>query len=826
MLNVEPCTACEWVLWWVAASVGLFLASIGTRIGFWIYHKFGAKNVLYYRPDSNNLLKLLVFTGLVLAAFCMHYAVGCYAIHHVLKDAYRPTYAEELVDSLFRAIRTTGVAEHYTDFVEDFRTMLQATMPNKTAAHDWLVVYVSVVNLCIPVAGSALILGIFAKAFPKAALCLKNKNPWREKCYFSGLNPQSLALAKSIMAENKAQKKLWRPLIVFTDAYVDDEAESSFEAMLEAKQMGAICLRDDLTHVPKSKRGDRKYFLMEEDEYANLPALMGLTEARNVSYIKNVFIYLFVQSHLYERLDENIRARLKEEHHFTDEELPRLVPVNAHRNLVQNLFVSVPLFEPLIGKTENANHLSVTILGNGSIGTEAFLGTYWFGQILGKDTKPVALDIHVVSQDKPPVFAAKLDYINPEIRRTCRCVDGSQGEEKDAILEWADGQANKPYATITYHNENVKAGCLSKNPAWLQSDYFVVALGSDADNIAVAEKLRAHIGKKHVESDNKKDHTVITYAVYDSELCAALNARSDEKYGVYMHAFGSLDEVYSSDNVYMSKSRLLAEQTGLAYMQHNSDAHKKEQNGRENKKTNYNYCSDLARAMHIKYKIFSLGWIRYSLFCNPAERQEEMERLSLQYRRVCGIDKEYLAPEDRPERKDLDAKRELLAWLEHRRWNAFLRSIGYRHTPGEAEHTLKLHWCLVETSDPWASDAPEDYVYHTGTMVDKLDAVIPPNKGIGHYKPFDDPQQDVGVHRTPACWAACNRNEDGSVKDARLTEQELRNRCEKGVVDGAFRSLVKDGEDWLVPSTYLESWLGYDICTALTKEKVYVSTQS
>lgn len=845
MPNAETCTACTWVLGWIALSGLLFAASVGTRIGFWAYYKFSTKNVLYYRPGSNNLLKLLVFAGLVLAAFFMHYAVGCYQIHHLAAELYHPTYAEEAVDSLFRAIRTTGVPEHYTDFVEDYRQMLHATLPGKAAAHDWLVAYTTAVNVSIPVAGSALILGIFSKAFPKVALWLKNKNPWREKCYFSGLNPQSLALAKSIVADNKAQKKWWRPLIVFTDAYIDDEAESSFEALLEARQMGAICLRDDLAHVLKSKCGDRKYFLMEENEYANLPALMGLMEGRNVPFIKSAYIYLFVQSHLYERLDENIRARLTQEHQFEKTELPRLVPINAHRNLVQNLLVDVPLFEPLLHKTEDANTLSVTILGNGSIGTEAFLATYWFGQMLGKDTKPVALNIHVVSQDAASAFAAKLDYINPELRRTCRFTGAPKQEDKDTILEWADGQENGCYATITYYSENVKAGCLSKNPAWLQSDYFVVALGSDADNIAVAEKLRVHIGERHVlakaaadknaPSDAKgadMQHTVIAYAVYDAELCAALNARHDdvEQYGVYMHAFGSLDEVYSSDNVFMSKSRLLAEQTGLAYQHRNPAAHKEDQVGRENKKTNYNYWSDLARAMHIKYKIFSLGWIHHSLFVNPDEHRVEMERLSLQYRRVCGLEEAMLAMEDRLEYQGMETKRELLAWLEHRRWNAFLRSMGYRHNAQGADHTLKLHWCLVEARDPW-KEVSSKYVYDTKTIEDNLDKVFPAGERIGYYKAFDYCGQDVGVHRTPAGWAESNRNRDkdgkpdGTVKHAALTEQELLRRCESGMVDGAFLGLTKNGMEWLVPSTYIERWLDYDTCQALVEEKIYVSTE-
>ena len=63
------------------------------------------------------------------------------------------------------------------------------------------------------------------------------------------------------------------------------------------------------------------------------------------------------------------------------EEKPTIVPVRSYRNLIHNLFVDVPLYEPLINK-KDSNKLSLTILGNGIIGTEAFLNAYWFGQMM------------------------------------------------------------------------------------------------------------------------------------------------------------------------------------------------------------------------------------------------------------------------------------------------------------------------------------------------------------------------------------------------------------------------------------------------------------
>lgn len=799
------CNDCTWVLRFVNISVILFVIPWVVSIALLLKRRKEG-----YKPGQSGTVALTFTVGFILSAFFLHYAVGCCKIHHVVQDVHNLTYFEEFVASLFRAVRIVGVPEFYSEFVADLRWMLGLTLPESMiGVHDWIAVAATVMDIAIPIAGSALLLGIFARAFPKVMLFIRSLFFWREKCYFSGLNPQSVALAKSILearrAENKGKWWRIRPLLVFTDAYVDDEMEHSYELMLEAKGLGAVCVRDDLAHIIKTKRGKRSYFLMEEDEYANMPALMGLVEDRNVPYLKRAAIYLFVGSNLYERLEKNIRQRLMDpKYKLVGDDFPLLVPINAHRNLVNNLMVDVPLYEPLVGTDKT--QLSVTILGNGSIGTEAFLSTYWFGQMqrATADNKmvPCDLHVHVVSQDEESTFWDKIDYYNSEIRRTC--------DASNKILDWSPNKKNPPYASVTYHQANVKMGGMGENKAWLKSHYFIVALGSDADNIAVAEKLRKHIGKRRWE-DRSDANTVIAYVVYNTELCRSLNEHAQVEHGVYMYAFGDLEQVYSTQNVFMTQSAVRATQTGNAYNHRNSGAHEQEQKARSSERGNYNYWSSLARVMHITYKIFSLGWITTSLFEDREKHAAEMQVLKRRYARVCGLSDANVAEEDRRWRADLEEKKEHLAYLEHRRWNTFIRSLGYRRSD-KRSFSLKLHPCLVETRGPQAADP---YVFLTDEKLDYLDALRTPGSG---YKVYDYPHYEVGDLVTYRFFVAWNRNEDNTLKVPALDETTLLKLCEQFVERGAYQDDTPHVADWIIPLECLKEWLSNEDYDALTKE--------
>ena len=304
----------------------------------------------------------LVFSGfLLLSIWLLRFAIGYFAIAVSEDGTMSLTPLEEFVSSLFRALRTFSMEEEYAEYIMDIKALIAEVFPNAHWSFPIIktmtIVYASMLNLVAPIIGGAIILEILASIFPKIGLRWSYFFIKRPKYFFSELNSASLSLAKSIYNKEKSKK----PILIFTDTYVDDEKEKEYELLLEAKKYGAICIRDDLAHVRKTKYGKRAYFLMDENEFGNLQTLMGLTEDHNVKYIRDAYIYLFVQSDAYVQVEKQINEEFQEEKKkelLKGGEKPTIVPVNGYRNLVQNLFVKIPLYEPLIKKKMKRNSTS------------------------------------------------------------------------------------------------------------------------------------------------------------------------------------------------------------------------------------------------------------------------------------------------------------------------------------------------------------------------------------------------------------------------------------------------------------------------------------
>ncbi len=721
------------------ASAAIFVAAVILCI---------IRLVRYKRtPEKRNksgVSTALIFSGfLIISIWVLRFAIGYFDIIMPQNNVQPLTFWEEIFNSFFGALRTFSLEEEYADYIRNIKAVVGEILPENSLwisrCTNALVAYASLLNVIAPIAGGAIILEVLAKIFPKIKMRWVYWKFWRKKYFFSELNATSLALAKSISIKNKKEK----PVIIFTDTYIDDEKEKEYELLLEARQYGAICLRDDLAHVAKPRFGKREYYLMDENEFGNLQTLMGLINERNAKYIKNSYIYLFVQSDAYVQIETQVNKKLSSDvgmiKALKGGEHPIIVPVRGYRNLVHNLFLDVPLYEPLIGKADPTK-LSLTILGNGIIGTEAFISAYWFGQMMvsRRDANGVQtmteceVTINIVSKDEQEVFWSKIDYINPEIKATTQVLgDDAVFEPGDILCCDRKGEKNKPYCKVRYIQADVKIGGFwtaetEEVRQLLDSNYFVVALGNDADNISVAEKLRCSIGKKNLEANCERSvqNTVIAYAVFDSELSKALNeqklyqSRNKGKTDIYMHSFGCLDEVYSCENVYMSKSRLWAEETGKAYLKaKNDDSHLDDNRKRIEESNNYEYWANIARAMHVKYKVFSLGWIDTSVFdCinskSLEDHWEDVRENCRMYKRLAVMYDPKRLEKDGEEIKqyyELERKKHCLAWLEHRRWCAFTRTLGYRHTDVEnnlthkqshKEMSLKLHACLVEARRP------------------------------------------------------------------------------------------------------------------------------
>ncbi|MBQ8145624.1 MAG: hypothetical protein IJ039_02470 [Clostridia bacterium] len=660
--------------------------------------------------QKSGIGRVLAFSAcLITSVWCLRYAVGYFMAINPEDPTQVLTWGEEIFNSIVHALQSFSMDEDYTQYIISGKLMMREIFGPDTILQNVYGIYASVLNFVAPVVGGAIIFEILASVFPRIKLHICHLIVWREKYYFSKLNEGSLVLAKSIWSETKSLLK--KPVIIFCDAYIDSDDEKSTEMLQEARIIGAICVNDDIAHVRKNKLGVRKFFIIDENESTNLQTLTSLSGTFNYRYLKDAEIFLFTTDDAYIQVEKSVRDKLENDYGFTNDELPAFIPVDSYRNLVSNLLVDVPLFEPLIGREKNKDgtqDLNVTILGTGHIGTEMFLSTYWFGQILNCN-----LIINVLSQETEEEFWSKIDYVNPEIKHTTI--------KDDPILRInKKGDMSPVYCTVNYRQCDVKSSkfielMTDEKNGILNTDYFLVSLGSDEDNISVANTVREYIGQYHLSEDTL-DRTVVAYVVYNSELQDALNRKKrhcffNDQTDVYTCAIGSYREVYSMRNVFMTDHDLTA-QLMQEYYFNMQDSERKEKH-KKRMKDDYKHWASLARAMHVKYKMFSLGVMDVSLldYDNPADPEyvsHVKECLDTYKKTVAGE----FCTDEASETEHINLLHRM-AWLEHRRWNSFTRVKGFRYTGNYDAYVkfdengkcisgsykqmdIKLHPCLVE----------------------------------------------------------------------------------------------------------------------------------
>lgn len=666
------------------------------------------------KPSSFSKMLITISGVLIASIWCTRFAVGYHQI--VTANAGEATLNtfEEIFNSVARALQTFSMDEDYTQYILDGKAMMRSLGANGfwVAAFG---VYSSLLNFVAPIAGGAAIFEILASVFPKMRLQIALWMKWKHRIYFSELNERSLALAKSICAVYNAEKNplkraFVRPVLIFADTYVDDEDEKSSERALDARLIGAICIRDDIVHISKSTSGCRKnsgrnmFCLMKENDVANLQAFSGMSEGNEIKYLKNSEVFIFTRDDIYVDFEKSFTENIKNNGKIKESEYPTVTPINDLQNLVWNHFARVPLYEPLVGRDdgEGERELNFTVLGSGRIGMQSVLTAYWMGQMLD-----VRLKIRVVSEEPKSSFFDRLDFISPEIIKSTF--------ENDSILLYNDKDHSLPYCTIEFFEANAGTDQLFEVMSHEsgfpieRSDYIVASLGSDEKNIAVASKLRTRIGSYHIEHAPDR-RTVISYVVYDHDLCQVLNRIkhyrnvSPDRADVYMCAMGSIQERFGVGNVFIvnddDASDINAMYNTVRYGKATRDANAKKM------RTNfYSRRSSKANSLHAGYRVFSMGFMEKSVFDYvDVSGEEAEERRYEDLKAAYGRYNAFIS-----DKKSNLAELHRLSWLEHRRWCAFMRSSGFRNTANYQKYkellgdyknlSLYLHPCLVECDE-------------------------------------------------------------------------------------------------------------------------------
>jgi hypothetical protein len=242
-----------------------------------------------------------------------------------------------------------------------------------------------------------------------------------------------------------------------------------------------------------------------------------------------------------------------------------------------------------------------------------------------------------------------------------------------------DERRNPPYcATMEFHDV-ADLAVLSDYPAQVlaKTDYYVVALDTDEQNIQLAEQLKVKITRELYQSGSTH-HPVIAPAVEDHRIAQAARCLEPKPYHPYVTPFASREIRYSCKNVFLSN---FTEREITVKSIYQKIHQQKDRNDI------YATQSSAARAVHAPYKLFGLKLLsQVKMTDDIATRYKIHQMVSL--------------TEEQDDR---------FAWVEHRRWNAYIRTQGFTR-PTEEQYRrifekdgleksipLKLHPCLVES---------------------------------------------------------------------------------------------------------------------------------
>lgn len=751
-------TSADRCLLWVLTALTLLCFALAVIVPLRAVRR--RRDTRLRRKRFSGLLTAALFLLLILTL--QRYAVGYYVSRVMPDEADGLNAAERAADSLLHGLQTFSMDEDYTLWLANGKSMMTALCGTGWAGTVYGLVF-SLLHVAAPVIGGAFILNILMSFLPKLRLALiEIFCRRRKKYYFSELNARSLTLAESLCSRGAAQSgKSRRPVLVFTDAYPGTDDEECSELLDGARALGAVCLREDLLRVI-SRRGrgsTKEYILIDENELTNIKTLAalaadGLCERFDGSVIRIFYdndSFSLTEQQIIRRIRERFAGRFHGDEAKISAHAPAVDRIRGTQNMIYRLLTEYPLYEPLLDSPEEpgSRTLNVGIAGTGGIGTEMLLAASWCGQMPG-----ITLGINAVSLESEADFCGTLDRINPELRQSA-----AAGSPLLSVYP-EDGMPqvlNDPYMVLRYGQADVTAGDIAALtctqlpapdgiPASEQStlrlidcDYLLVSLGSDEKNIETAERLRRAAAADRVRSGSSR-HLFIACVVYDADLADTLNSSTRDSGGmIRMRAIGSLRDIYSSDNIFLKSTERTAQILNRRYeTQQTADVAGEMLRRAANV---YNYMSSTARAIHIKYKIYA------SLHCIPQKAEADALRRLLteftQFRTAEALS----APEAAALRQELTDRfsaalqpdtgvpqlNALLSWNEHRRWNAYMRSVGFMHRSDRKpkDIALRLHPTIVESKNPLTEQ---------NTRSDLLDEISGIMQTV--YKEYDNPLRD------------------------------------------------------------------------------------
>lgn len=413
---------------------------------------------------------------------------------------------------------------------------------------SWYMVWAATMYVLSPVFTFGFVLSLFKNL---SAYVKYIASYFKEVYAFSQLNERSLLLAADIKANHK------NAAIVFTDVF-DDNQEQTSERMEEAKKLGAICFKKDISVVAFQKHSRRKpiwFFAIGSNETENLNHALKLIEQYKTRPETRIYVF---------------STKIESELLLTsvDKGEIKVRRVNQVQSLVNRVLYEKGdiLFESARETGDGFKKISAVVVGMGSHGTEMVKALTWFGQMDG-----YRLQIHAF--DKDPLAEEKFVALAPEL----------MSDRYNGVM--VEGEAQ--YQITVHSGVDVSTDAFARQIAEIQdATYVMVALGNDDVNINTAVKLRMYF-------ERMKIHPVIQAIVYNTQQKKALEGIKNYRGQPYDITFiGDMESSYAEDVIIDSE----LEEDAL-------NRHLKWGQEEEFWTYEYNYRSSMASAIHMKARI-------------------------------------------------------------------------------------------------------------------------------------------------------------------------------------------------------------------------------
>ncbi|MBQ3291248.1 MAG: hypothetical protein IJH43_02575 [Mogibacterium sp.] len=582
-------------------------------------------------------------------------------------------------------------------------------------------------NIMAPVLTFSAILSMFNEIRSRYRL-FKMSIGGHDLAIMSELNDDSICLAEDIIRKNK------KAGVVFTDVYPEDD-ESNFELKEKAKKINAVFLRTDISELEIRERNAlTEYFIIGHDEEENVMQAEKLFRRNEDREQTSIFVRAVHESNAV--ILDSIGASIKDERFTTDGRKNDLTYVQMKNRISDGRVIKFRRFDPELevawreipemnflkeafnGQADPDKILSVLVIANTHFAFTIVRTLLWYCQ---SDKFKLKLNIVYTDrskletvQDESESWPADIRYLLeqecPDIICTNKkCADGDAYYDIEffEIDEFEEMYNKSPYGTEQKDPEpdetlseaekkrlEEKRKEQARKWARIKSTAAVIIdTQNDVTTIETALKVRTAFTRAvllpEIYAVCTDDQNILAgLNGGDGRSAIVLSTYKKDPYGITF--IGKRSDIYKYDNFRNT------ENDRQGFIQHIkwSSVHEKNSDFRSKlisyEQREYNRLSSMSKAIYLRNAI-----------CIPPEKPDEQNRSgaikdqtafsenqnaiddTVKFEKGLRFRDEYKCekyPDDPEKRWECRCSKCILRRkIEHNRWNAYMRTIGYKH---------------------------------------------------------------------------------------------------------------------------------------------------